>query len=109
MRAYIFVLATVVMTLAVSPAPATLTGMYWTEYHSSGSPISRIQRAKLDGTGVEELVTALQTPVSIAVDAAGGKMYWTDVGTHKIERSNLDGTGIEDLVTGLDSPFMALP
>ena len=34
-----------------------------------------------------------------ALDVAGGKMYWTDVGTSKIQRANLDGSGLEDLVT----------
>ena len=44
-------------------------------------------------------------PIGLALDLAGGKMYWTDYATDKIQRANLDGSGVEDLVTsGLDWP-----
>jgi low density lipoprotein receptor-related protein 5/6 len=71
--------------------------MYWT---NAGS--AKIQRANLDGSSVEDLVTTgLITPRGIALDIAAGKMYWTDTGTDKIQRANLDGSSVEDLVTGL--------
>jgi hypothetical protein len=74
--------------------------LYWTD-----SFTGKIQRANLDGTGVEDLVTGLFDPFGIALDVAAGKMYWTDSGTDKIQRANLDGTGVEDLVTtGLSVP-----
>ena len=47
----------------------------------------------------------MDAPGGIALDVAGGKMYWAaDSGeqgrdTGKIQRSNLDGSGVEDLVT----------
>ena len=42
----------------------------------------------------------------MALDVAGGKLYWTDLGRDKIKRSNLDGSGVEDLVTtGLEAPI----
>ncbi|MHC4808035.1 MAG: hypothetical protein ACYTBX_17485, partial [Planctomycetota bacterium] len=75
--------------------------MYWTDRGTSW-----IQRANLDGTNVENLVTTgLSSPNGIALDVAGGKMYWTDRGTGKIQRASLEGTGVEDLVTGLTTPF----
>ena len=37
-------------------------------------------------------------PWGIALDVAGGKMYWTDAGSDKIQRANLDGSGVEDLI-----------
>ena len=66
----------------------------------------KIQRANLDGSNVEDLVTqGLESPSSIALDIAGGKMYWTDDGTGKIQRANLDGSNVQDLVTqGLTWP-----
>ena len=75
--------------------------IYWTDYGTD-----KIQRANLDGSNVQDLVTSgLRSPVGIALDAAGGKMYWTDWGTAKIQRANLDGSNVEDLVTsGLDAP-----
>jgi hypothetical protein len=74
--------------------------MYWTD-----SFTAKIQRANLDGTSIEDLVTGLVDPFGIALDVAAGKMYWTDVGTGKIQRANLDGSSVEDLVTGLSFPF----
>ena len=67
---------------------------------------SKIQRANLDGSNIEDLVTqGLVWPFGIALDAAGSKMYWTDGFRKKIQRANLDGSNIEDLVTqGLGDP-----
>ena len=83
--------------------------MYWTDPgHSWDHDIGKIQCANLDGSNVEDLVTReqveLRHPWGIALDVSGGKMYWTDWGTHKIQRANLDGSNIEDLVTRLSSP-----
>ena len=75
--------------------------MYWTNAGRN----DRIQRADIDGTNVEDLVTTgLSEPIDLALDVTGGKMYWTDQGTDKIQRANLDGSNIEDLVTTLDYP-----
>ena len=81
--------------------PSALSKMYWTDNVSE-----KIQRANLDGTNVEDLVTTgVGRPYGIALDVAGGKMYWTDRGTYKIQRANLDGTNVEDLViSGLSTP-----
>jgi len=70
--------------------------MYWTER----SPADfMIQRANLDGTNVELLITGLVSPSGITLDPSGGKMYWTDIGTGKIQRANLDGSSVEELLT----------
>ena len=67
--------------------------IYWTDWG-----VDKIQRANLDGSNVEDLVTTgLRVPWGIALDIAGGKMYWTDF--NKIQRANLDGSNVEDLVT----------
>ena len=75
--------------------------MYWTDWGTD-----KIQRADLDGSGVEDLVTGLNQPRGIALDLGDGRMYWPDWGTDKIQRANLDGSGVEDLVTsaGLLTP-----
>ena len=70
--------------------------------------MDKIQCANLDGTDIETLVTSTQglaSPQGIALDVAGGKMYWTDTITVKIQRANLDGSDVQDLVTqGLIGP-----
>ena len=74
--------------------------MYWTDVGTH-----KIQRANLDGSNIENLVTTgLIYPEGFALDIAGGKMYWADGGTDKIQRANLDGSNIENLIaTGLTS------
>ena len=74
--------------------------VYW-----SDADAEKIQRANLDGSNVEDLVTTgLISPIGIAVDVVRRKLYWTDNLTHKIQRANLDGTNIEDILTGLKEP-----
>ena len=82
------------------PLVVVLEGkMYWVDRWTA-----KIQRANLDGSEVEDLVTTgLEEPTDLALDVAGGKMYWTDRLTDKIKRANLDGSRIEDLVTGIYS------
>ena len=83
------------------PRPESQGKMYWTDRETD-----KIQRANLDGSQIEDLITTgLDYPSGLALDVAGGKMYWMDAGTDKIQRANLDGSQIENLVTtGLSSP-----
>jgi hypothetical protein len=77
--------------------------MYWSDYGTN-----YVQRANLDGTGVETLVTGLGNPRQIALDLSAGKMYWSDNGTDKIQRANLDGTSVEDLIVTSNAFGIAL-
>ena len=48
--------------------------IYWTDWSAD-----RIRRVILDGSNVQDLVTTgLRSPRSIALDVAGGKIYWAD-------------------------------
>jgi DNA-binding beta-propeller fold protein YncE len=70
---------------------------------------SVIQRTNLDGSGVETLVTFdfdLDRPLiaaaqDIALDLAGGKIYWTYnfQSLSIIQRANLDGNGVKTIVS----------
>ena len=92
--------------VAVTVTSGTLTAgaskLYWTDWGTD-----KIQRANLDGSGIEDLVVGggLDGPDGLALDVAGGKMYWTDAGASRIQRASLDGTNVEDLVTGLGIPY----
>ena len=70
--------------------------IYWAD-----SDTRKIQRSNLDGTEIEDIITAKSgSPYYVVVDTSGGKLYWTD--THIIQRSNLDGTEVEEIVTWQD-------
>ena len=68
--------------------------LYWAD-----AGANKIQRASLDGSNVEDLVTGLGIPYGLDLDVAGGKMYWTDRQASRIQRSDLDGANVEDLIT----------
>ena len=93
----------VTLTVATAPPPPAGTSkLYWTDWGTD-----KIQRANLDGSEVEDLVSGagLDGPDGLALDMVGGKMYWTDAGTNKIQRVDLSGANVEDLVTGLGIPY----
>ena len=79
--------------------------MYWID-----SGTKKIQRANIDGSNIQDLVTELDVAGGLAI--AGDKMYWpsyTGFGFSaqgKIQRANLDGSNVEDLITmGLKAPL----
>ena len=89
--------------------------MYWTDMGLGGAADKsvaindgRIMRANLDGSDLETIVPLglTTTPKQLAVDVAGGKVYWSDRGdvegenvNPKIMRSNLDGSEVETIVS----------
>ena len=84
-----------------------LLAIFWTDtdYFTDKIQRANLDMGNLEVSNVEDLVTqGLEDPRGIALDVAGGKMYWTDEGTEKIQRANLDGSNVEDLVTGLRGP-----
>ena len=92
------------ITVSTAPPPATGTSkLYWTDWGAD-----KIQRADLDGSNVEDLVSdaGLDGPDGLALDQSGGKIYWTNVGSNKIQRADPDGSNVEDLITsGLNVPY----
>jgi hypothetical protein len=71
--------------------------IYWVESRYVGA---RILSASPDWSGVQVVVSGGSSFRGIAVDAAGGKLYWTSsnlVEGAKIRRANLDGSGVQVL------------
>ena len=93
--------ASLTFTITVQETPSlTDAYMYWASWG-----LSSIQRAKLDGTNLQNLVTGLTWPRDVALDIVGNKMYWVDAGANKVQRANLDGSNVEDLVNTQGQPF----
>ena len=75
--------------------------VYWTEMTAAGG--GTINSANADGIGATKLASILATPMGIAVDTAGRKLYWTNA-RGRIQRASLNGSGITNVVEGLESP-----
>ena len=75
--------------------------IFWTGMGSPSADDGFVMRANLDGSNVTTLVPAggTYTPKQMRVDAAGGKLYWSDREGMKIQRANVDGSNVETLVT----------
>ena len=82
----------------VQIAPGKYPPLYWTD-----AKIGTLHR--LVGDKVENPVPRVQNAISLAVEAATGKLYWTEKTgnrTGKIQGANLDGTNLQ-LVKNLTS------
>ena len=78
-------------TIIVEVGPTQRPPMYWID--TTAGTLHR-----LVGTEVETLVPSVQNATSLAVDVAGGKLYWTEKTgkrTGRIRRANLDGTNVK--------------
>jgi hypothetical protein len=60
-----------------------------------------VNRARIDrrGATVEILVTGLKEGIGIALDLAGGRMFYTDLGGN-VYSARLDGSDQKTLLTG---------
>jgi DNA-binding beta-propeller fold protein YncE len=76
--------------------------------HAGTAWTGAIYRSALDGSSIQQLATinlglVSSSPRAIALDIAGGKMYWadaTDYGhTGMISRANLDGTNVQTVIS----------
>ena len=73
--------------------------VYWTDARGT------IQRADLDGSNVEDLIAPpARAPYAVALHAADGRIYWTDLLAGTVQRAGRDGSEHEVLVEGLDMP-----
>lgn len=68
--------------------------IYWHNF-------SEIKRADLSGANVQTLIGGLPGGGKVALDVAGGKVYWSVVNTNprRIDRANLDGSNVETVAT----------
>ena len=71
--------------------------VYWSDL-LTGS----LQRAGLDGSGLEIVVGGLKSPRGIFLD--GGRLYWADSGTGRIQSADFDGSNVMDIAAELNGP-----
>lgn len=78
--------------VGIAPSYA-LDKIYWTQ--TTGG----IFRSDFDGGNVELVISS--PSLGLAIDEAGGKIYYSIVPNDEIRRADLDGMNVETLVTGL--------
>ena len=88
-------------SLALDVAGGQIYWTAWTAIDPEGfAEEGIICRANLDGSNVEALIAEQNIPGFLALDAAGGQIYWT--ATEGVYRANLDGSNVETLITGME-------
>ena len=104
-KCLVFTFTIVLITLGVlgnlSYGASSRPQIYWTD-----AGTGKIQRANLDGTGIQDIVAeGLDSPEGIAIDVTGGKIYWTD--GNNIQQANLNGSNIQNIIAAgfLDTPY----
>jgi hypothetical protein len=83
----------------MAPAVETMPTLYWLDINAN-----RVMRSQ-DFADGEIIVSRTGTaPDGVAVDVAGGKVYWTNMGSllglggGSLQRANLDGTDVETII-----------
>jgi DNA-binding beta-propeller fold protein YncE len=82
------------ITVSVNSATMAQSRIYWLEF-------TGLHSANADGTDRKTLVPLNDGPDGVAVDAASGKVYWTNMGSGgmgSVQRANLDGSSVEYVV-----------
>src|SRR6185503_6915741 len=74
--------------LATGPFPG---GLCWADDSS-------IWQANLDGTNIQDLLSAWEPTMGVAVDSS--HVYWINRNTGAVRRANPDGSNLQDLVPG---------
>jgi PKD repeat protein len=65
--------------------------IYYSDFFDADTPNGKIWKLNLDGTGATAIASGILDPYGIALDAAGGKIYWVD-DAGNVSRANVDGT-----------------
>lgn len=76
--------------------------IYFSDFDSDNG---KIWRMDMDGSNMEELVSGITDPYSIALNLNAGKIYWAD-DDGNIGRSNLDGSDVERSFINIDGGWM---
>lgn len=98
--------AAMLVLICLTDSSAAITKMYWTASEVVYPYQGNIQRANLDGSEVEDVITGVPFPETIAVDNSAGKIYWTD--SEGIKQANLDGSDVQTVIPNFSPQGIAV-
>jgi len=79
--------------------------VYWTQASTEGGYSTLMRSARVDGTDVQDVpIHGVNLPVSLAVDAANGDLYWSEDWGGTINRATSEGTNVEVVYPPVNSP-----
>ncbi len=87
--------------------------LYVSIWDATPGSYGKVQRANLDGTGLEDFITDIQNgPIGLAVDVDVGHLYWTKnhvaLNLGRVMRKNFDGTGGTTVLSEVDPEALLL-
>ena len=68
--------------------------IYFSDFANDSTPDGKIWKMDVNGANAKAIVSGIQDPYGVAVDANGGKVYWGD-DNGNISRCNLDGSNLQ--------------
>ena len=74
--------------------------MYWAD-----AATGKIQRANLDGSDMQDLITGRPFMADLELDLTAGKIYWTEPNHGTLWCADLNGDNVKDVRTGLNLPY----
>ncbi len=80
-------------------------------YFTTWDPMDGVERANLDGSGLEVLYSAAQTygrPGPITLDVSAGKLYYADLDSQNLERLDATGGDPEDVIATMNVEYLTL-
>lgn len=89
------------------PASTSTLRVYWSQ-RGLGGEDGTITRSDGDNPSCPEVLIASSNNYGIAIDQAGGKIYWTEQIQNLVRRANLNGTDVETIVTASQPKGIAL-
>ena len=106
LKSFVFIFTITLLTLGalghLSYSASDTPQIYWSvDWNADDDDpfTGKIQRANLNGSNVQNVTTGLVVPWGIALEVAGGKVYYGDR-FYGIRRANLDGSNVQNLVSG---------
>ncbi len=97
----VFALETNNELVAFTIGPITVGDVIWANQDA-------IRTSAIDGGNPRTLVSGLQRPIGVIVDAVNGHIYWAENGAGRIARSNIDGTEVTTIADGRVTPQFLL-